>query len=110
MFISFYLTYDIYHNRDIGRYRKRLIRLEIPLIVWNLIYALIVILEGNSISVSDLFGGLIWGHGAGLDTPLWFLSSQILITLFVFSLFLAVDGKKRVPVSFIIIILVFVME
>lgn len=72
MFISFYLTYDIYHNGDIGRYRKRLIRLEIPWIVWNLIYALIVILEGNSISASDLFGGLIGGHGSGLDTPLWF--------------------------------------
>ena len=110
MFISFYLTNDIYHNGDIGRYRKRLIRLEIPLIVWNLIYALIVILEGNSISASDLFGGLIWGHGTGLDTPLWFLSSQILITFFVFGLFLAVEGEKTVPVSLIIIILVFVME
>lgn len=66
MFISFYLTNDIYHNGDIGRYRKRLIRLEIPWIVWNLIYALIVILEGKCISASDLFGGLIWGMEQGL--------------------------------------------
>lgn len=85
MFISFYLTYDIYSNGDI--------------------------LEGNRISASDLFGGLIWGHGEGFDTPiLVFDQSDIDYLLFLVCFSLLMRKKKRIPVSLKFIILVFVME
>ena len=80
-FISFYFSYKIFLDRNIIQLRKRLERLLIPYTLWPiLIFIFNNILNSKKITLHDLMLQLLLG--TQFISPLWYLSSVSLLTIF----------------------------
>jgi len=90
MFISFYFMGDDIKQLKHDRIRKRILRLYIPIFVWNIIYfgcknIIFIIFKKTEeiISIKDLIKGILFTHYQGLPAQLWFLFVQIIILIIV---------------------------
>ena len=80
IFLSFYLTYQIFDTQNKRKLMNRLKRLFYPLVFWNLIYYLYHwVHQGELLSYEQLIYSFILGAVKTLDFPLWYLSSEIMI-------------------------------
>lgn len=87
IFLSFYLTYQIFDTQNKRKLMNRLKRLFYPLVFWNLIYYLYHWLhQGELLSYEQLIYSFILGSVITLDFPLWYLSSEIMIIGFLWML------------------------
>ena len=85
-FISFYFSCNIFFDRNIIKFKRRLERLLIPYIIWPLIIFIInnIFYKRNSISWHQLKIQIIIGRQ--FMVPLWYLFSMIFITITFFIL------------------------
>lgn len=85
-FISFYFSFNIFFDRNVIKFKRRLERLLIPYIIWPLIIFIInnIFYKRNSISLHQLKIQIIVGRQ--FMVPLWYLFSMIFISITFFIL------------------------
>ena len=113
MFISFYLINKLFYNPDISKYKERIKRLYIPVVIWEIITILIyyIFKENYNISITKIILNLFFSHSINDTAHLWFLVSQVyIISLLFFLSLLFEDEKKKSYILIFIIIFSFILE
>lgn len=84
MLISFYFFYNTFISNDIIKYKKRLIRLLVPYIIWPIIFLAIVTSSHHFINVKKLLLNLLYQYLTGykIYKVLWFVGSLIFLEIF----------------------------
>ncbi|MCQ2520936.1 MAG: acyltransferase [Lachnospiraceae bacterium] len=117
MFLSFYFMGDDIKKNRTDKIKNRILRLYIPIFVWNIIYFgcknIIFVVLGNPteiIGINSLIEGLLFTHVLGLANQLWFLFSQIiiLIVIVIFLSYAKNDKYQNVMLIFLIAIALFI--
>lgn len=67
--------------------KKRFVKLSVPLVGWSIIYFIIYLLLGKSVTIKDFLWQLSTGHSPVLNPSMWFSNNLIILTLFFFLLF-----------------------
>ncbi len=85
-FISFFFSYNIFFDRNILKFKKRLERLLIPYIIWPVIFLIInnILNRSNSIHFYELLLQLLLGRQFLI--PHWYLFSIIFLSILLFIL------------------------
>ena len=80
MTLSFYfLTKKSSYKFDL---KKRILRVLVPLTLWNIIYFIIYgLIFKSDITINDFFWQVLTGHSNNLNPPMWFLNNLILLIL-----------------------------
>jgi len=109
MFLSFYLTSKNFDNNDSFFLIKRIKRLEYPIIIWTIIYYIAMsLLSFTLLDWKSIIYSIIFGSSGSLNPVLWFMSTQILITVFFYIIYLMCpDKNKRIFILALIIIISF---
>ena len=101
MFLSFYFMGEDIKLLKGERIKHRILRLYIPIFVWNIIYFgckniifLICDKPEDIIGLNGLIEGLLFTHYPGLAAQLWFLFSQIVILVITCISLSYVDSNK----------------
>ncbi len=112
VFISFYLAAEKLDNNNSDFLKKRLIRLEGPVIGWTIIYYLLFSLcRKGWQDWKHIIYGIIYGSSSILNPPLWFISSQIIVLAGIAILYyMFPDEKQRKKLLFILFILAFFLQ
>ena len=85
-FISFYFSYNIFHDKISIKMKKRLERLLIPYIIWPLIILAIDNISNRKIIISIYQLKIQLILGRQIMVPLWYLFSMIFLSIFFFIL------------------------
>ena len=80
-FISFYFSYNIFSERNIIKFKRRIERLLIPYIIWPLIIVFINIIFQNKNTISLYHLKIQFICGRQFMVPLWYLFSMIILTI-----------------------------
>lgn len=118
MFLSFYFMGEDIKLLKIEKIKNRLLRLYIPIFVWNIIYwvcknlfYLIYNKKEQIIGINGLIEGLLFGHYSGLAFQLWFLFVQIIILLIVCIILSYVQNDKgKNYILLIMLLLCYIIE
>lgn len=93
MFLSFFLCNRIYYSREAKSLRRRIVRLGAPLVFWNVVYYIFyVIADQTYVDWRQLFYGILFGHATELNQPLWYLTTQLIITIIAFVIYYVTDN------------------
>ena len=107
MLLSFYFSYNTIFSKDNNLYKKRLIRLLIPQIIWAIIYWIILLPVTNP-PVKELFWQMITGHSELLNPAMWYQFDLIVLTIlyFVTAKLFKKENTIRLYVVFLIIAMI----
>lgn len=101
MFISFYFAAKDYVNPQLQKMKSRILRLYVPVIFWNFFYfvffdTLYFIIGKKDLMLGPkrLILGCIFSHSPGLPDQLWFLVSQLVLTVIIYLLFFHITDRN----------------
>ncbi|MCM1103037.1 MAG: acyltransferase [Clostridium sp.] len=87
MFVSFFLTANVYMELNAIGLKKRMIRLYVPVCVWGGIYFIIRSVLGKKLLIRALLLELLFGNSGENNAVFWFNVVQIYITLLLWCIF-----------------------
>ena len=116
MILSFYLTAKSYLVRDDEKFKVRIRKLIIPLVVWAIIYYVIYALI-DAFMHKNLHSGpmdLVWqiltGQSTYLNPSMWYHFDVIIVTIVFYLIFRYLDNKKGYAALVVLTIFCYVMQ
>lgn len=96
MFISFFLISGALEKPNAEQLRRRFMRLLSPLVFWTLVYyTLMSLRHGELLDFRQVIYSFLFGSARLLNPPLWFLSAQLYITVFMFVVCFVLRDERR---------------
>lgn len=97
--ISFCLTAPSFFSVNCGVFRKRMVRLCLPQIVWSIIYWTVYAAAGIVSGCDEFLWQLFTGHSDALNATMWYQVVIILITVLFFAIGYPSKGKKTLAAT-----------
>lgn len=116
MLTSFFLCEKQFEDTTGASFEKRIFRLVLPFIVWNVVYFIIysVVQHFTSVDLGVSFTSLrrqmFFGSVTELNPPMWFQFNLIILTIVFFVLYKHMNKKMLVSVLTIALVLSYVIQ
>ena len=95
---------------ELNIYKQRLLRLFLPLTIWNVIYFTIYnLVLKKEVSWTDFLWQLTTGHSNSLNPPMWFMVNLIMLTL-LFGIIISFYKKYSSFIFFFILIFSYYLQ
>lgn len=100
MFLSFFLSKNLFLEADKAEIKKRLYRIIYPQIVWTFIYFFILSAfqlffnKNFGVNIKSFFWQMFTGHSKSMNTAMWFQIDLILLTVLFILIFRFIEIKK----------------
>lgn len=85
--LAFYYSAKRLSESDIKWLMRRLKRLLIPFVTWNVIYTVATIVLRGNITVREILAQLLLGSSEYILPPFWYVTDLVILTLLFFSVF-----------------------